>query len=173
MINLRLSVIQLTFGCFLHESLPTLYVAELAGKGRIRLAARARVGDQDRTWVQWIDESNNVIEQLDLTQLRALGYSVSVVSYGVRLSAGKHIMVATAWPWTAPVREKDARLYNMAPDGSVGAAGVAAVGSDGGGVERDHVRGGVIEHGPRSQGTFPESKPYQTATTIPDTASQI
>ncbi|RNK54942.1 hypothetical protein C9393_12730, partial [Xanthomonas vasicola pv. vasculorum] len=126
------------------------YVAELANKGRIRLSARARVGDQDRAWVQWIDESNNVIEELDLTQLRALGYSVSVVTYGVRLSAGKHIMVATAWPWTAPIREKDARLYNMAPDGSGGAAGVATAGSDAGGADRDHQSSGVIGHVPRS-----------------------
>ncbi|MFW9449675.1 hypothetical protein ACE8C3_22920, partial [Xanthomonas euvesicatoria pv. euvesicatoria] len=149
------------------------YVAELASKGRIRLSARARVGDQDRAWVQWIDESNNVIEELDLTQLRALGYSVSVVTYGVRLSAGKHIMVATAWPWTAPIREKDARLYNMAPDGSGGAAGVATVGSDGGGADRDRVRGGVIEYGPRTQGTFPDNKAYTTNTTTPATTLQM
>ncbi|MFB0276665.1 zonular occludens toxin domain-containing protein [Xanthomonas euvesicatoria] len=149
------------------------YVAELASKGRIRLSARARVGDQDRAWVQWIDESNNVIEELDLTQLRALGYSVSVVTYGVRLSAGKHIMVATAWPWTAPIREKDARLYNMAPDGSGGTAGVATVGSDGGGADRDRVRGGVIEYGPRTQGTFPDNKAYTTNTTTPATTLQM
>ncbi|OLI14955.1 filamentous phage phiLf protein I, partial [Xanthomonas oryzae pv. oryzae] len=149
------------------------YVAELVNKGRIRLAARARVGDQDRAWVQWIDESNNVIEELDLTQLRSLGYSVSVVTYGIRLSAGKHIMVATAWPWTAPIREKDARLYNMTTDGSGGAAGVATAGSDGSGADRNRVRGSVIEYGPRTQGTFPESKPYQTATTVPDTTTQL
>ncbi|WP_425528342.1 hypothetical protein [Xanthomonas oryzae] len=76
---------------------------------------------------------NNVIEELDLTQLRALGYSVSVVTYGVRLSAGKHIMVATAWPWTSLIQEKDARLYNMAPDGS-----------GGGGADRNRVRGRAV-----------------------------
>ncbi|MEA9629676.1 hypothetical protein QYW48_21665, partial [Xanthomonas campestris] len=136
------------------------YVAQLADKGRIRLSARARVGDQDRAWIQWIDASNNVVEELDLSQLRALGYSVSVVTYGVRLSAGKHIMVATAWPWTAPIREKDARLYNMAPDGS-------------GGADRDQVRGGVIEYGPRTQGTFPDNKGYSSSTSTPATTLQM
>ncbi|MGV7205986.1 zonular occludens toxin family protein [Xanthomonas citri] len=145
------------------------YVAELSQKARIRLAARARVGDQDRAWVQWIDSSNVVIEQLDLTQLRALGYSVSVVTYGVRLSAGKHAMVATAWPWQAPVREQDPRLYNLAPHQSGGGAGVATVGSDGGAADRDHLRGGVIEYGPRSQGTFPDNKGYKSTTSTPAT----
>ncbi|WP_349809755.1 zonular occludens toxin family protein [Xanthomonas hortorum pv. hederae] len=145
------------------------YVAELSDKGRIRLAARARVGDQDRAWIQWIDTSNNVVEELDLSQLRALGYSVSVVTYGVRLSAGKHVMVATAWPWHAPVREQDPRLYNLAPDGSGAATGVATAGSDDGGAHRDRLPGGVIEYGPRSQGTFPDNKGYKSTSATPAT----
>ncbi|MBO9748859.1 zonular occludens toxin domain-containing protein [Xanthomonas phaseoli pv. dieffenbachiae] len=146
------------------------YVAQLAEKGRIRLAARARVGSHERAWVQWIDTSNNVIEQLDIDQLRALGYVVSMLPYGVRLAAGKHVLVATPWPWREPVREQDPRLYNTSPDGrSDGAAGVATVGSDAGGADRDHQGSGVIGRVPRSLGTFPESKAYQTVTSTPAT----
>ncbi|AGI07373.1 zonular occludens toxin family protein [Xanthomonas citri] len=146
------------------------YVAQLAEKGRIRLAARARVGSDERAWVHWIDTSNNVIEQLDIDQLRALGYSVTMVPYGMRLVAGKHVLVATPWPWREPVREQDPRLYNTASDGkSDGAAGVATAGSDAGGADRDHQRSAVIGHVPRSLGTFPESKPYQTTTSTPAT----
>ncbi len=61
----------------------------------------------------------------------------------------------------------------MAPDGSGGAAGVATVGSDGGGADRDRVRGGVIEYGPRTQGTFPDNKAYTTNTTTPATTLQM
>ncbi|TWR00271.1 hypothetical protein FQJ87_22970, partial [Xanthomonas vasicola] len=62
------------------------------------------------------------------------------------------------------------RLYNTSPDGkSDGAAGVATAGSDAGGADRDHQRSGVIVHVPRSLGTFPESKPYQTTTSTPAT----
>ncbi|RST78232.1 hypothetical protein EJL05_13140, partial [Xanthomonas arboricola pv. pruni] len=146
------------------------YVIELAAKGRIRVAAIAQVGGQDRAWLQWIDTSNVVLEQLDLGQLRALGFDATVQPYGVRLVAGKHTVVATAWPWREPVREQDPRLYNTSPDGkSDGAAGVATAGSDAGGADRDHQRSGVIGHVPRSLGTFPESKPYQTTTSTPAT----
>ncbi|RNL31867.1 hypothetical protein C9389_05260, partial [Xanthomonas vasicola pv. vasculorum] len=71
-------------------------------------------------------------------------------------------------------REQDPRLYNTSPDGkSDGAAGVATVGSDGGGADRDRVRGGVIEYGPRTQGTFPDNKAYTTNTTTPATTLQM
>ncbi|MBV6871788.1 zonular occludens toxin family protein [Xanthomonas euvesicatoria] len=146
------------------------YVIELAAKGRIRVAAIAQVAGHDRAWLQWIDTSNIVLEQLDLVQLRALGFDATVHPYGVRLVAGKHTVVATAWPWREPVREQDPRLYNTSPDGkSDGAAGVATAGSDAGGADRDHQRSVVIGHVPRSLGTFPESKPYQTATSTPAT----
>lgn len=146
------------------------YVIELAAKGRIRVAAIAQVSGRDRAWLQWIDTSNIVLEQLDLGQLRALGFDATVQPYGVRLVAGKHTVVATAWPWREPVREQDPRLYNTSPDGkSDGAAGVATAGSDAGGADRDHQRSGVIGHVPRSLGTFPESKPYQTTTSTPAT----
>ncbi len=75
------------------------YVIQLAEKGRIRVAAVAQVDGRYRAWVQWIDTSNIVLEQLDLAQLQALGFEASVQPYGVRLVAGKHTVVATAWPW--------------------------------------------------------------------------
>lgn len=63
-------------------------------------------------------------------QLHALGIDARVESYGVRLTAGEHVMVVTAWPWTAPVREADPRLYNLSPD--VAAPGVVSAANDAG-----------------------------------------
>ncbi|MET3148413.1 zonular occludens toxin family protein [Xanthomonas phaseoli] len=146
------------------------YVIELAAKGRIRVAAIAQVGGLDRAWLQWIDTSNIVLEQLDLGQLRALGFDATVQAYGVRLVAGKHTVVATAWPWREPVREQDPRLYNTSPEGkSDGAAGVATAGSDAGGAVRDHHGSGVIGRAPRSLGTFPESPGAKISTYTPPT----
>lgn len=134
------------------------YVADINGKARIRLAMLAQVGSEERAWVQWIsNDGGEVIEQLDMGQLRALGYAVTVEPYGLRLSAGKHVMVATAWPYTAPIRERDARLYNLSGDGA-GAGPVSAAngGGAGGGAYGSSV-GGVIAVGNRPMGTFPES----------------
>lgn len=134
------------------------YVVELGEKGRIRLAMLAQVGGEHRAWVQWIsNDGNEVMEQLDANQLSALGYVVTVESYGVRLSAGKHIMVATAWPYRMPVREKDARLYNLSGDGA--GAGPASVASgDGAGVGGHGSTGGsLIGVASRPMATFPES----------------
>lgn len=110
------------------------YVAQLADKARIRLSVIASVGEKVRAWVEWVDPSNNTIEQLDLDQLRGLGYVVEVASYGIRLSAGKHVLVATQWPRVGPVREQEARLYNTSEAGlpAGGGAGAGSVATGGG-----------------------------------------
>ncbi|MDD0864449.1 Zonular occludens toxin, partial [Xylella fastidiosa subsp. multiplex] len=134
------------------------YIFDLSAKGRLRLAALAQVGHEYRAWVQWINTENLVIEQLDLEQLRALGFDVSVHSYGVRISVLSHVLVATAWPWREPVRETDPRLYNLSRD-QQGAVSIASAASDAHGEPA--VQGGVIEKGERAMGTFPESPGYE------------
>ncbi|HHW4683483.1 MAG TPA: zonular occludens toxin domain-containing protein, partial [Xylella sp.] len=130
------------------------YVVDLNGKGRLRLVVLAQVGSEYRAWVQWISAENNVIEQLDMEQLRALGFVVSVYPYGLRIAAGKHFMVATAWPWQSPMRETDQRLYNLSRDvRPVG--GIASVASEA--AEGPSMSGTVIEKRERAMGTFPES----------------
>jgi len=134
------------------------YVADLAEKGRIRLALVAQVAGEDRAWVQWIStESNEIIEQLDIHQLRALGYEVAVESYGLRLSAGSHVTVATAWPYNAPIREKDARLYNLSGDGAGTATASAASGRGASPGVSGASGGTLVSVGNRPVGTFPES----------------
>lgn len=135
-----------------------IHVANLGEKGRIRLALIAQVAGEDRGWGQWIStESNQISEQLDIRQLRALGYEVAVESYGLRLSAGTHVTVAKAWPYTAPVREKDARLYNLSGDGA-GTATASAARGRGAGVGAHGTNGGtLVSVGTRPAGTFPES----------------
>jgi len=102
------------------------YVAQLADRGRVRLSALAQVGGVDRAWVEWVDSGNNVIEQLDLDQLRDLGFSVNVESYGVRMQAGTHVIVATAWPRQPSLREPEARTYNTREAGLVAGGGAGA-----------------------------------------------
>lgn len=88
------------------------YIVDLSNKSRIRLAMLAQIGNQDRAMIEWVDSSNQSIEQLDLEDLRALGYTVSVESYGVRLSVADQVFVATNWPRIRPVRDPEARLYD-------------------------------------------------------------
>lgn len=134
------------------------YIVELGERGRIRLAMLAQVAGEDRAWVQWIaNDTNEVIEQLDMRQLQALGYVVAVESYGLRLSAGSHVTVATAWPYNAPIREKDARLYNLSSDGSGTATASAASGRGAGTVAHGGNVGTLVSVGERPVGTFPES----------------
>ena len=135
------------------------YVVELGDKGRIRLAALAQVGGRDRAWVEWVDTSNLTLEMLDLVQLGGLGFDVAVQSYGVRLSAGKHVLVATAWPREAPTRRREVETYNTSTAGlPAGTAGFATVGSEAGGAGPDSINGRVIEGGTNGAQTFPESK---------------
>jgi len=102
----------------------------------------AQIGERTRAWVQWIGKDDGqVIEEFSTEQLQSLGWGVTVERYGVRIATGKHVMVATAWPYTQPVRETEPRLYNLSSDG----AGA-------------HFGGGaLIGVQDRPMGTFPES----------------
>lgn len=108
------------------------YIAELANKGRVRLAARAEVEGRIRGWVEWVDTSGNTLENLPIEALTELGYSVDWASFGVRLTAGKHVIIATAWPRIVRTREPEAKLYNLSGNG--GTAALASAASDGGGA---------------------------------------
>jgi len=137
------------------------YIAELGDRSRIRVAMLVQIEGVSRAWLQWVsNDSNEIIEQLDMAQLQALGYEVTVESYGVRLAAGKQVMVATAWPYTAPVREKDARLYNLSGDGAGAATASVASGRGAGAVVQGGNTGAIIAVQKRPMGTFPESEPY-------------
>lgn len=108
------------------------YVAELASKGRIRLAARVEISGREWGAVEWVDQAGNVQEFLDVDALRALGFEATFHKYGLRLSAGDHVLVATPWPRTVVVREPEQRLYSLSPKGGgAGAIASAASESDG------------------------------------------
>lgn len=136
------------------------YIASLGDKSRIRLGMLATVSSGERAWIQWIsNDGNEVIEQLEMTQIRAMGFRVTVEAYGVRIAAGKHVMIATSWPYTQPIRDRDARLYNLSPDGNgVGAAPASvASGSGADAGAQVHTGNALISVGVRPLGTFPES----------------
>lgn len=133
------------------------YVIGLNDRGRIRLSMLVQIGDTSRAWVQWINrDDGQVIEELDTSQLQALGWGVTVERYGVRIATGKHSMVATAWPHTQPIRDSEHRLYNMSPDGA-GAGPVSAANGAGAGAGGYGGGGAIISVHSRPMGTFPES----------------
>lgn len=119
------------------------FVAELADKGRARLAARAEFQGYTRGWVEWVDSAGNTVESIEVAALEQLGYVVTWAKYGVRLDGAGHVIIATPWPREIKVREPEQRLYNLSPSG--GAAGIASVASEAGGAA---VAGTVIGHAP-------------------------
>lgn len=135
------------------------YIVQLGERARLRLGMLAQVPSGDRAWIQWVStESNEVVEQLEMAQIRALGFRVTVESYGVRIAAKRHTMIATAWPYTQPIREREARLYNLSPDGAAAAPAPASVASGSGGGGGAYPNGSFsIAVGNRAMGTFPES----------------
>lgn len=116
------------------------YVAELSEKGRIRLMARAIIGGKSWAQVQWVNTNGESIEVLTLDDMKALGYEVAEAVYGFKFMANDHVLVATPWPLTVPVREAEARLYNTS---GAGAAGIASVASESGGAA---TKGTLVEY---------------------------
>ncbi|WP_394697191.1 hypothetical protein [Pseudoxanthomonas japonensis] len=80
------------------------FIATLKDMGRVRLAARAEVGGRIRGWVEWVNTSGETVEQLEVSAIEALGFTATWAEYGVKLTAGKHVIVATPWPRVMPVR---------------------------------------------------------------------
>lgn len=128
------------------------FVAEIAG--RVRLAARAEIGGRTRGWVEWVNDSGETVESLEVVSIEALGYVAEWGSYGVRLSAGEKVIIATPWPREVPVRERDARLYNLSGGGG---AGFASAASEAGAA----APGVVVGYAPGQRGdVFPRSPGY-------------
>jgi len=135
------------------------YIVKLGETARIRLGMLAQVPSGDRAWIQWIStDGNQVVEQLEMTQIRALGFRVTVETYGVRIAAKKHVAIATAWPYEQPIREREARLYNLSRDGDPTGPAPASVASGSGAGRGAYGNGDMsIAVGNRAMGTFPES----------------
>lgn len=79
------------------------YVFDLAGKARPRLAGLVTMpGEPARGVIEWRQDAGMIVDRLDLAQIRDLGVTVEVHSYGVRLVVGKDVQVVTAWPLDVP-----------------------------------------------------------------------
>ncbi|MEO8364872.1 MAG: hypothetical protein ABI538_01560 [Pseudoxanthomonas sp.] len=109
------------------------YVAQSGEKARIRLTARAGIGQKILAHISWMTPEGVAIETLDLDALRELGYAVEPMHYGIKLTAGKHILVVTPWPLVVAVRESEAKLYNTSGN-EANAGGLASVASELAGV---------------------------------------
>lgn len=79
------------------------YVFRMSDQFRARLAGLVTAAGAEYGVVEWGDGTGPVSERLSFDQLRALGVAVEVRPYGVKLSAGKRVVVATPWPLNLPV----------------------------------------------------------------------
>ena len=88
-------------------------------------------------------------------------YTDTWAEYGVKLVAGKHVIIATPRPREVRVRESEARLYNLNPDG--GSAGSASAASGAGRADRPGV---TVEYAPGQRpDVFPRSPGHTPGTT--------
>lgn len=122
------------------------YVATLVDRGRIRLGGRVQFGGEEQGVVEWVDSAGETVESLTVAALRDLGYEARFTAYGLRLSAGEHVVIATPWPRVYPKRESDQRLYNLSP--AAGAAPIASVASERGGDGGGTIAGSIVAGNP-------------------------
>jgi zona occludens toxin len=92
------------------------YVADLATKGRIRLAARIESERGTVGLIEWVDSAGIVVDRLTTRQLSSLGWNANFLPFGVELSAAGQSAIATAWPLNVPLRDDAPRLYNLSPE---------------------------------------------------------
>jgi zona occludens toxin len=76
------------------EQVMSNYKPRLAGL----LRGRSRGVEKIIAHIEFLDETHHVKERLDLTQVKSLGWSVTVKPYGLLLTKGKTDVVVTAWP---------------------------------------------------------------------------
>ncbi|PZU29333.1 MAG: hypothetical protein DI584_03115 [Stenotrophomonas sp.] len=130
------------------------FIAELKDRGRVRLAARAEVDGRNRGWIEWVNDSGEVVEYMEVAAIETLGFTATWANYGVRLEAAGQVIIATPWPRKVDVRESDHKLYNLSSGSGSGGAGFASGASDAGAA----AAGGVIGYTPGERGdVFPQN----------------
>lgn len=73
-------------------------MADLASRGRIRLAGLATMRDHTTGVIEWVSGNSLVVERLTLDALRTLGVAVVVSGDVVQLGVGDYRELATPWP---------------------------------------------------------------------------
>lgn len=102
-------------------------MADLAGRGRIRLAGLASMGDRIAGVVEWVQGGTVVVERMTLDALRTLGVAVVVSGDVVQLVVGDYRELATSWPLEDMARVSDARQQSIrGPQPPTGAAPLPA-----------------------------------------------
>lgn len=114
------------------------YLADLASKGRVRLAGLAVLRGRSVGYVEWVDGTTRVIERIGIESLREMGVSVQVIGPGVKLALGGWSAFATMWPMEGDARVSDARQEQIRGQGA----------SQGGTVQLDHRPGLVLIDSP-------------------------
>jgi zona occludens toxin len=76
------------------EQVMSNYKPRLAGL----LRGRSKGVEKIIANIEFLDDTNHVKERLDLTQVKSLGWAVTLKPYGLLLTKGKTDVVVTAWP---------------------------------------------------------------------------
>lgn len=114
------------------------YLADLASKGRVRLAGLAVFRGRSVGYVEWVDGTTRVIERIGIESLREMGVSVQVIGPGVKLGLGGWSAFATMWPMEGDARVSDARQEQIRGQGA----------GQGSAVQVDHRPGLVLIDSP-------------------------
>ncbi|HEY0491080.1 MAG TPA: zonular occludens toxin domain-containing protein [Telluria sp.] len=94
---------------------PTIrYVAELASSARPRLIGVYG----ENAVVEWRQAQGNAIERFTTKQLEAMGWSVSIHSYGVIANYDDETIVFTAWPIDMPFQQSSATAARIRAAGA-------------------------------------------------------
>lgn len=78
------------------------YVFSLCDRARPRLAGLITGGAKVVGMVEWVQDGGKVLDRLSLDDVKALGVTVEVNSYGVRLVYEKKDAIVTPWPLDVP-----------------------------------------------------------------------
>jgi zona occludens toxin len=112
------------------------YVFDLAEKGRARLAGVVSIPGADPVGVvEWRAGEGTAVDRLTFAQLRDLGVTVELHTYGVRLVAGKDAQIVTSWPVADAVA---ASSVSSGDTSSAAAAGAPVASAGGAGTDWGH-----------------------------------
>ncbi|TCV97743.1 zona occludens toxin [Luteibacter rhizovicinus] len=78
------------------------FIFDISQQARPRLAGTVEMGGNTMGVVEWRESQGHVLERMGFDEIRALGLTVSMTAYGVKLAWQKQVIVVTRWPVDMP-----------------------------------------------------------------------